>query len=293
MKQVVFLSGKGGTGKTVVTASMAALFKEAVFVDADVDAANLHILLHPEIKTVHEFYGNEKACVEQESCTACGACHSVCRFDALNVGEDGKPEIDRHGCEGCAVCSLMCPENAINMVPNKSGEWFESRTRFGSFIHGRLGFAEENSGKLVSLLRQRARETAEAENRDLILVDGPPGVGCPVIASLAGTDVVVLVTEPTVSGIHDMKRVLELTHHFKIKTVCCINKFDLNPAKALELQQLCEQESIPILGRIPFDRDVIFSLVKECPLVEYKDIPAARAVREFAGRLFLFISEEA
>ena len=293
MKQVVLLSGKGGTGKTVVTASLAALSKDAVFVDSDVDAANLHILLHPKIETVHEFYGNDKALIVPELCTACGVCHTVCRFEALSVKEDGRPTIDCHRCEGCAVCSYVCPEDAIPMVPNKSGEWFESRTRFGPFIHGRLGFAQENSGKLVSLLRQKAQERAKTENRVLILIDGPPGVGCPVIASLSGTDVVVLVTEPTVSGIHDMKRVLELTRHFKIRVVCCINKFDLNPAQTQRLEELCDSESIPILGRIPFDRDVIFSLVEECPLVEYKDIPAARAVREFAGRLFNFISEEA
>jgi len=216
MKQLVVISGKGGTGKTVITAAFAALAKNKVMADCDVDAADLHILLMPEIIERHDFSGGRTAIIDKTKCNNCGTCISQCRFEAIS---EETFTVDPISCEGCGVCFRVCPKGAISMENNKSGEWFISSTPYGPFVHARLGIAEENSGKLVAVVRQNAKLIAGKEKRDLIIIDGPPGIGCPVISSISGTDAVLVVTEPTLSGVHDMKRVLELAGHFRTKSL--------------------------------------------------------------------------
>lgn len=275
MKQLTVISGKGGTGKTVLTASFAALASNAVVVDCDVDAANLYLLLHPEIQETRSFTGGKKAEFIRERCTGCFECLSVCRFDAISSGQNEDIEIAPFSCEGCGVCASVCPVDAIEMIPNVSGEWFVSKTRFGPFVHARLGIAEENSGKLVSEIRKKAKELAEKNGANFILIDGPPGIGCPVISSLTGTDMALVVTEPTLAGIHDMKRVIQTAQHFGIKTACCINKFDLNLANSDQIAAWCRDQSVPLIGTIPYDISVMQSMVQGVPAVEYKDCRSA------------------
>ena len=265
MKQIVVISGKGGTGKTILTASLSALAKNAVFADCDVDAADLHLLLNPTIKERREFKSGKTAKIIKELCVKCGRCISVCRFDAIS--DDFV--IDPVSCEGCGVCSFICPAKAIVMEDNLSGEWFISSTKYGPLVHAKLGIAEENSGKLVSLVRQKAKELAEEMGKELVIVDGPPGIGCPVIASLANVDLALIVTEPTLSGIHDLERVLELTRHFKVKSAVCINKYDINAKNTADIEDLCKREGIEVLARIPFDKEIVKSLVSCMPFVEY------------------------
>ncbi|MFC1957801.1 ATP-binding protein, partial [Chloroflexota bacterium] len=223
MKEVVVLSGKGGTGKTSIVGSFAALAKNKVLVDCDVDAADLHLLLSPSIKEGNEFWSGEVAVIDEENCTQCGLCQELCRFKAI---ADFK--VDPISCEGCGLCSHVCPAEAVIMKENLSGHWFVSDTRYGPLIHARLGIAQENSGKLVAQVRQQARQLAEKDGFDCIISDGPPGIGCPVISSLSGVDLALLVTEPTLSGMHDLERVLGVCHHFGIQPLICINKYDIN-----------------------------------------------------------------
>jgi MinD superfamily P-loop ATPase len=267
MKQIVIISGKGGTGKTVLTASLASLAKNKVMVDCDVDAADLHLLLHPVVKEQFEFRSGQTAIIDKERCVECGKCIDMCRFDA--IGKDFT--IDPISCEGCGFCSRICEYDAIVMEENISGEWFISDTRYGPFVHARLGIAEDNSGKLVSRIRQAAKEIAEKEKRAYILIDGPPGIGCPVIASIADTDLAVVVTEPTLSGIHDMLRIIDTTGHFQIPVKVVINKYDLNRENAQKINDMCESRNIEIVGRIPFSAKVPRSLVHAVPFVEYTE----------------------
>ena len=225
MKELVILSGKGGTGKTSLTAAFAAVSKKSILCDAYVDAADLHLLMSPEIKQKTDFKGGGIAIIDPDKCTECGQCIELCRFDAIS--DDFV--VDKIDCEGCGVCVDLCPEQAIDFPTQTCGEWYISDTRFGPMVHARLGIAEENSGKLVALVRQEARKFAEEKNIDLILTDGPPGVGCPVIASIGGATALLIVTEPTVSGIHDMTRALELAEFFKVPAMVLVNKYDLNP----------------------------------------------------------------
>ena len=279
MKQLVIISGKGGTGKTVISASFAALAQNAVLADVDVDASNLHLLLQPEILERHDFTGGRKAWVDAALCTACGRCLSICRFGALAAGDDGKARGDPLSCEGCDFCFHICEEGAIVMEPCVSGEWFVSKTRFGPLVHARLGIAQENSGKLVTQVRKTAREIGERDGCDVLIMDGSPGIGCPVIASLSGTDMALVVTEPTPSGIHDMKRIVDLARHFKIRAVCTVNKFDLNPENSGQLEDWCAEHDVPVAGKIPFDTEVVDSVTRGLPLVEYSSGPAAESIR--------------
>ncbi len=279
MKQLVVISGKGGTGKTVVSASFAALAANPVLADVDVDASNLHLLLRPEVLERHEFVGGSKARVDARRCTACGLCRPACRFDAISEGGDGIARVDPLACEGCGLCARVCPPSAILMEPCISGEWFVSATRFGPFVHARLGIAQENSGKLVTEVRKRAREIGEREGRELLIMDGSPGIGCPVIASLSGADLALVVTEPTPSGVHDMERIVGLARHFKVRTVCAINKFDINSGNSERIEIWCAGQAIPVIGKVPFDEDVIRSVSRGVPLVEASEGPAARGVR--------------
>lgn len=265
MKEIVVISGKGGTGKTVLAASFAALAKGAVFADCDVDAADLHLLLKPKIRQRHEFRSGKTAKIDKKLCEQCGECIATCRFNAIN--EDFI--VDPISCEGCAVCSHICPTGAIAMEENLSGEWFVSETKYGPMVHAKLGIAEENSGKLVTLVRQNAKKIAERENKDYVIVDGPPGIGCPVIASLANADLALIVTEPTLSGIHDMERVADVTKHFNINTNVVINKYDINLKNTQDIRKICQDRKIEVLAELPFSKDVTRSVVQGIPIVEF------------------------
>jgi MinD superfamily P-loop ATPase len=267
MKQILVISGKGGTGKTVLTASFASLAKNKVMADCDVDAADLHLLLQPEVKERHEFRSGVTATIDKELCQGCGECISVCRFNAIS--EDFK--VDPISCEGCTICSYVCPVNAITLEENQSGEWFVSHTKYGPFVYAKLGIAEENSGKLVTVVRQAAKEIAEKEDLDYVLIDGPPGIGCPVIASLGNIDLAVIVTEPTLSGIHDMERVALVAKHFGTPTKVVINKYDLNLENSQDIKRRCKNENIEVVAELPFSQEVNYSIVKGIPLVEFCD----------------------
>jgi MinD superfamily P-loop ATPase len=277
MKELVIISGKGGTGKTSLMAAFASLAENKVLCDADVDAADLHLIMDPEIRERHEFESGNTAIINQDKCTECGLCRDMCRWNAIS--EDYK--VDPIECEGCGVCVYFCPEEAIDFPDNRCGEWFISDTRFGPMAHARLGIAEENSGKLVALVRQQGKKLAEDKKLDLILTDGPPGVGCPVIASLGGATAVLIVTEPTVSGRHDMERVSELAAFFKIPAMICVNKFDLNLEATEAIENFAREEKVTVLGRIPFDHIFTKSMVQGQTIFEYDgNSEAAQAVRE-------------
>lgn len=272
----MIISGKGGTGKTMLTASFAALSKNAVFADCDVDAADLHILLEPEVIERHEFSGSKIAIINPEKCSRCGACIAACRFDAISMDF----VVDPISCEGCGVCSHICPQKAIKMETKLSGEWFISETKYGPFVHAKLGIAEENSGKLVSVVRQNTQLIAKKENRELIIIDGPPGIGCPVISSITGADIVLIVTEPTLSGLHDMTRVIELAQHFKLKTFVVINKYDLNLEMTEEIEKYCQKNGVPIAGRIIYDSKVPEAIVNKKNVVEYTDGEITQQIKD-------------
>jgi MinD superfamily P-loop ATPase len=274
MKEVVVLSGKGGTGKTTVVGSFAALAKGKVLTDCDVDAADLHLLLSPSEGQKSEFWSGQVAQINEDKCTQCGLCQELCRFNAIKAFR-----VDPISCEGCGFCSLICPVEAISMQENMSGQWFISSTRYGTLVHARLGIAQENSGKLVAVVRQQAKQLAENERKDLIISDGPPGIGCPVISSLSGASLALLVTEPTLSGMHDLERVLSVCRHFGIPALVCINKYDLNEENAQQIETQCVSQGIDIVGRIPFDNVVIESIAQGVPVVEYS---SGRVTQEIA-----------
>ena len=293
MKQLVIISGKGGTGKTIISAAIATLAQNKVMADCDVDAANLYLLLQPEIQETQSFTGGEKALIDDKKCTQCRECIEVCRFDAIAVKENEEVFIDPISCEGCGVCSFVCPVEAIKMEKALSGEWYVSKTKYGPFVHARLGIGEENSGKLVSEVRKKAKEIAEQKNLDFIIIDGPPGIGCPVISSLSGTDLALVVTEPTLAGMHDMERVVQMASHFKTRTACCINKFDINLQNSVQIESWCRKNSIPLIGKIPFDEEVTKSMVQGIPLTEYTNNSASREIINMWQKLHkLFYREE-
>ena len=265
MRELIVISGKGGTGKTSIIAGFASLAEKKVLCDADVDAADLHILVKPDVLMAEDFVSGHTADIDRDKCTECGLCIDLCHFDAINDGFYVNP-LD---CEGCGVCVYFCPEKAIEFPVNTCGQWFRSNTRFGPMVHARLGIAEENSGKLVTLVRQEARKLAEQKKLDLILTDGPPGVGCPVIASIGGASAVLVVTEPTLSGMHDMERVVNLAAHFKVKAMVCINKYDLNLDLTREIENYAQKENLPCLGRIGFDPNFTNAMVLGKTIVEY------------------------
>jgi len=282
MKELVVISGKGGTGKTSIVASFAALAEKAVLADCDVDAADLHLICQPTIIKREEFSGGSCARIMSGHCTACGKCEELCRFDAIYYDGPGNGKVaktyrvDPIACEGCGVCAYFCSDNAIKFTPAVNGELFISNTRYGPMVHAKLGIAEANSGKLVSLVRTQAKRIAEVQNRDLLLIDGSPGIGCPVIASITGADLVLVVTEPTLSGLHDFKRVSDLTKYFGIKTLACINKSDLNEALTLEIENQARQKGLTVAGRVRYDRAVTEAQIKKKSVVEYtKDGVAA------------------
>jgi MinD superfamily P-loop ATPase len=274
IKQIIVISGKGGTGKTVLTGAFASLAKKKVMADCDVDAADLHLLLSPQIKERHEFRSGFTAQIDQEVCEQCGRCRDICRFDA--IGTDFI--VDPISCEGCAFCSHICPAGAIRMNENLSGEWFISDTRFGPLVHARLGIAEENSGKLVALVRKQAAELAEEKKCDWVIIDGAPGIGCPVIASLSGIDCALVVTEPTLSGLHDADRVIGVARHFGVSTKLVINKFDLNRDMTQKIEAYCQANDIELTGKIAFDESVVKAMINGKTIMEYENGKAKKVI---------------
>lgn len=275
MKELVIISGKGGTGKTSITSSFAALANYAVLADCDVDAADLHLVLSPTIQRRETFTRGHVAQIQEPGCTQCGLCETLCRFDAINGFK-----VDPLSCEGCGVCVEFCPAKAIGFPKQECGEWFVSATRCGEMVHARMTPGAENSGKLVSLVRREARKIADQQHSDYLLVDGPPGIGCPVIASITGADAVLVVAEPTLSGEHDLKRVLELAAHFEIPAMVCVNKWDINHIMAERIETLVLSRGAKPVGRIPYDTAVTHAQINERSLVEDSTGRAASAIRK-------------
>ncbi|MBW2600040.1 MAG: ATP-binding protein [Deltaproteobacteria bacterium] len=275
MKEIVVISGKGGTGKTSIVAAFAALEGKKVLADCDVDAADLHLVLNPRIEHRKDFSGGKKAKVLEDKCIACDRCIEECRFDAIHYpvlgnGETADtPLINPIFCEGCGVCVRVCPADAISFEPVVNGEWYTSSTNYGPVVHARLGMAEGNSGKLVTLIRQEARDIAGRKNLDYIIVDGSPGIGCPVIASITGADLVLVVTEPTLSGQHDLLRVAQLTAHFRIPTIVCVNKWDLNPEITEQIEGEAKEHGVKPAGRIRYDNAITKAQIMKTNIVEY------------------------
>jgi len=279
MKEIVVISGKGGTGKTSVLASLAVLADRPVIADCDVDAADLHLVLSPQINECHEFRSGHMAYIRQEACRGCNICLEYCRFGAISLnrpapGRKATVAIDPLFCEGCGVCVRFCPEKAIDFTDRRCGDWMVSETRCGPMVHARLGAAAENSGKLVSVVRREARRIAVEGKHPYILVDGPPGIGCPVIASVTGAALVLIVTEPTVSGEHDLERVLSLTRHFNISAAVCVNKWDINPEMTNKIEDQARRAGAWIAGRIRYDPCVTQAQMRERAVVE-TDAPSA------------------
>lgn len=289
MREIVIISGKGGTGKTSLTAAFAILAENPLLCDGDVDAADLHLLLAPEIRQKSEFYGGNLAIINRDECVECGFCRELCRFEAISTDY----HIDPVNCEGCGVCVDLCPEQAIDFPQNKSGEWFISDTRVGPMVHARLGIAEENSGKLVSLIRSEARSLAEKNGQQLIITDGPPGIGCPVIASITNSESVVIIVEPTVSGKHDVERVAQLTKHFNIQAMLCVNRFDINIEMTEKIEQYARVEDIIVLPRIPFDPQFTQAMVEGKTLMEYASSSATAKRIQLVWEAILATSSEA
>ncbi|MDY7039794.1 MAG: ATP-binding protein [Chloroflexota bacterium] len=297
MKQLVILSGKGGTGKTTVTAALAHLASQElpiVLADADVDAANLELVLSPTKLEEHDFIGGQVAIIDPEACIAGGICAEACRFEAVIPPSSPPPQtgereevyhVDPIACEGCASCFYQCPAEAIRLEEQQAGRWFRSGTRFGPLFHAHLFAAQENSGKLVTLVKQQARLLALDTGAEFLIVDGPPGIGCPVISASAGADLALLVTEPTVSGVHDLERALSTVNHFDVPALVCINKYDVNPVRAQEIVDFCAERNIEVVGWIPFDTVVTEAMVQGLPVTDFSDGAVSRELRQVWDRV--------
>ncbi len=290
MKELVIISGKGGTGKTSFTAALATLASrsaKAVFADCDVDAADLHLIFSPDIRSREFFVSGSEAVIDEAKCVSCGKCAALCRFDAVRRDADDVYRVS--GCEGCGVCVSYCPAGAISFPLRRCGEWYVSDTRFGTLVHARLDAEAENSGKLVSLVRREARSRAEEMGADWIIVDGAPGIGCPVIASVTGADVVLAVVEPSLSGKHDLERVMALAKHFKSLLLVAVNKADINPGLTREIEGLCLASGVPVLGSVSYDTSVTAAQVVGKSIIEYEE---RSAVSESLREIWKRISEE-
>jgi MinD superfamily P-loop ATPase len=285
MKQLTVISGKGGTGKTTLVGAFAALAENKVIADCDVDAPDLHLLLHPELVRQQEFKGLKVAVMDTSLCVECGTCAETCRFNAIDVTEDATYRVNPARCEGCGACVFTCPQEALSLQERVSGYAYVSATKYGPMVHAQLNIAEEASGKLVTVVRELARKVAEQEGRDLILIDGAPGIGCPVIASLTGVDLALIVTEPTMSGLHDLERILDVTRHFGIGSVVCINKYDINEKNSERITAFCQQRGVEIVGNIPYDLVVTEAMVAGLPVVEFSDGAVSTAIRAIWERI--------
>jgi MinD superfamily P-loop ATPase len=275
MKELVVISGKGGTGKTSIVAAFASLAKNAVLADCDVDAADLHLVLEPKVVRTNDFSGGKRATIVTEKCIGCGKCQELCRFDAIHLNGEANDVVEKTfvidpvSCEGCKVCVEFCPAEAIEFNDSINGQWFISDTRFGSMVHAKLGIAEENSGKLVTVIRKEAKKIAQEQKKDLLIVDGSPGIGCPVIASITGADLVLVVTEPTLSGRHDLDRVSKLTANFGIKTLVCVNKADINPQLTGQISEEAGRRGLKVIGKIPYDEAFTKAQIIKASVIEY------------------------
>ncbi|MBU1610257.1 MAG: 4Fe-4S binding protein [Proteobacteria bacterium] len=284
MREIVVISGKGGTGKTSLTAAFAHLSENKVLCDLDVDAPDLHILLAPEPLHREEFYSGNQAIIDPARCIGCGTCQELCAFEAIS--SDGEVyAIDPLRCEGCKVCVTLCPEQAIDFPPRHCGSWSVSTTRFGPMVHAQLFPGQENSGRLVMLLKQEARRRAEEQGLDLILCDGAPGIGCPVISSLSGTTLAVLVTEPTPSGRHDLERVAELCNHFRVQVVVILNKFELNSDEAARIEAYCSSKGYPLIAKLPHDNIVTRAMVQRRAVTELPDCTFTEEIKRAWERI--------
>ena len=292
LKNLIILSGKGGTGKTSLGAAFAHLSRnpeqsvDAVFVDADVDAANLSLVLKPDQSTSHQFWGGSLAEINTNQCTGCGACVSVCRYDAVLPDLNHQPAywIDPLACDGCAACVYACPQGVICMKQQQEGQWIQSTTPYGTLFHAELFPGKENSGKLVTLVKQQARLWAEDTHSPLVIIDGPPGIGCPVISACAGADLGLIVTEPSLAGLHDLKRILGTLQHFRIPSVLCINKADLYPQGASQIRVFAGEQGIEVIGEVPFDEHIPQAMLQGSPITEvFPDSQAAQSIRKIWG----------
>ncbi|MGB3129295.1 MAG: ATP-binding protein [Dehalococcoidia bacterium] len=281
MKELVVLSGKGGTGKTSIVGSFAAIAESKVLADCDVDAADLHLLLNPTTTEEQEFWSGQVALIDEDKCTQCGLCEDICRFEAIH---DFK--VDPTSCEGCGFCYNVCPDEAIEMKDCLSGHWFISQTRYGPLVHAKLGIAQENSGKLVALVRQNAKLICEKEGLEYIITDGPPGIGCPVISSLSGANLALLVTEPTLSGIHDLERVLGVCHHFGVPALVCVNKYDINEENTRHIEKFCNSQGVEMASKIPLDNVVTEALIRNLPVVEYSHNGVSREIERLWENIY-------
>ena len=280
MKQITVISGKGGTGKTTLVGSFAALAENKVIADCDVDAPDLHLLLHPEIIEKKEFKGLKVAVMDKTLCTECGTCEETCRFNAIALTEESGYAVNPARCEGCGACVFTCPQEALTLKERVSGYSFISKTKYGTMAHAQLNIAEEASGKLVTVVRNNAQQVAEKEGCELILIDGAPGIGCPVIASLTGVDLALIVTEPTMSGLHDLERILDVTRHFGIGSIVCINKYDINEENSKRITEFCRQRGVEMVGNIPYDPVVTEAMVAGKPVVEFSGGVVSDAIKE-------------
>jgi len=280
MRQITVISGKGGTGKTTLVGAFAVLAENKVIADCDVDAPDLHLLLHPEIITKQEFKGLKVAVMDKTLCTECGTCEETCRFNAIVSTEESGYAVNPARCEGCGACVFTCPQEALTLQERVSGYAFISKTRYGPMAHAELNIAEEASGKLVTAVRENTRQIAEKEGCELILIDGAPGIGCPVIASLTGVDLALVVTEPTMSGLHDLERILDVARHFGIGSVVCINKYDINEENSKRITEFCRQRGVEMVGKIPYDAVVTEAMVAGKPVVEFSDGRVSEAIKD-------------
>ncbi|MBN2014959.1 MAG: 4Fe-4S binding protein [Candidatus Altiarchaeota archaeon] len=287
MKQLLVISGKGGTGKTTLVGSFAALAKNAVIADCDVDAPDLHLILKPKILETQPFKGSKMAIKDDSKCIECGKCGEVCRFNAI---EDLK--IDSIRCEGCGACVYVCPTEAIKLEEKISGYAYISETRYGPMAHAKLRIAEEASGKLVTVVKENAKKLTEKYNKELIIVDGSPGIGCPVIASLAGVDLALIVTEPTISGIHDLERILDVANHFKVRSVVCVNKYDINKENTNRIEDFCRKKWVEVAGRIPYDPVVTKAMIAGKTLIEFSDGKASIDIKKIWESLSVYLCEK-
>jgi len=281
MKEITVISGKGGTGKTSITAAFASLAKNTVFADCDVDAADLHLIFKPEIKKTMGFHGLKIASIDSDKCIDCKKCYESCKFDAINENI----KLIKESCEGCGVCAYVCPVDAIEMVDRDSGYAYISDSRLGPLAHATLKTAEEASGKLVTLVRENAKDIAEYKKMDLIIIDGPPGIGCPVIASITGVDLVLIVTEPTLSAIHDLERIHSVANHFKIPAAVCINKYDINPENSMKIEEYCKKNNLSVVGKLPFDIIMTQAMINEKSIIEFSDGALSQEIKDMWNKL--------
>lgn len=287
MQQITIVSGKGGTGKTSFTSAFASLAEQAVFADCDVDAANLYMILQPENYREETYLGAKTAVIDHDKCTDCGLCQEVCRFDAI-YELNGHTEISEFACDGCELCMHVCPFDAIHMVQSDDSRWYIGNTRFGPMVHAKLGIAEDLSGKLVTLVREETKKLAKNSSRSTIIIDGPPGIGCPVIASVTGTDKVVVVTEPSQSGLHDLKRVGQMAENFNLTPYVIINKFDINKSVTREIERYCDEKNYPVAGEVPFDKIMVDAMIQQKSVIEYA--PSSK-IAKLLKEIWAFINE--